>query len=278
MVINCRGQLVSLEEPLLMGILNATPDSFYKGSRVASKDALLGQAELMLKEGATILDIGGASSRPGAQEISVEEELHRVLPAVELLQQYFPTAILSVDTYRAAVAQAAFEAGAHMLNDISGGRVEADLLKVVAQAQAPYVLMHMQGSPQTMQQNPHYGDLMTTILDFFIDKIGQLQELGVKDILLDVGFGFGKTLAHNYELLANMRAFQTLNCPLLAGISRKSMIWKVLGNTPEEALNGTTALHLVALQQGAKILRVHDVKAAKEVVMLWKQLGSRVEA
>lgn len=277
MVINCRGQLLSLEDPLLMGILNTTPDSFYKGSRVASKNALLTQAEQMLKEGATILDIGGASSRPGAEPVPLEEELKRVIPAVELLQQHFPTAILSVDTYRAAVAQAAFEAGAHILNDISGGRMDADLLQTVAQAQAPYILMHMQGSPQTMQQQPQYEDLMTAVLDFFIDKIGQLQELGIKDIILDVGFGFGKTIAHNYELLANLRAFQALKYPLLAGISRKSMIWKVLENTPEQALNGTTALHMVALQQGAKILRVHDVKAAQEVLLLWKQLGSRVE-
>lgn len=277
MVINCRGQLLSLEEPLLMGILNTTPDSFYKGSRVTSKNTLLTQAEQMLKEGATILDIGGASSRPGAKPIPLEEELKRVLPAVKLLQQHFPTAILSVDTYRATVAQAAFEAGAHILNDISGGRMDADLWQTVAQAQAPYILMHMQGSPQTMQHQPQYGDLMTTVLDFFIDKIGQLQELGIKDIILDVGFGFGKTIAHNYELLANLSAFQALKHPLLAGISRKSMIWKVLENTPEQALNGTTALHMVALQQGAKILRVHDVKAAQEVLLLWKQLGSRVE-
>ncbi|MGH1336632.1 MAG: dihydropteroate synthase [Aureispira sp.] len=276
MVINCRGHLLSLEHPVLMGILNTTPDSFYKGSRVVSNEALLMQAEQMLKAGATILDIGGASSRPGAAAVSTEEELRRVLPAVEVLRAHFPAAILSVDTYSAKVAQAAFDTGAHLLNDISGGSLDQDLLQVVAAAKAPYVLMHMQGTPRTMQANPQYGDLMTTIADFFMDKIGQLQTLGVQDILLDVGFGFGKTIAHNYELLANLAAFKTLNCPLLVGISRKSMIWKLLENTPEEALNGTTALHMVALQQGAKILRVHDVQAANEVLTLWEQLGSPI--
>ena len=274
MVINCRGQLLSLERPILMGILNTTPDSFYEGSRVASQDALLKQAEQMLKAGATVLDIGGASSRPGAAEVSPEEELRRVIPAVEVLQKYFPKAILSVDTYRTKIATAAFEAGAQVLNDISGGSLDQALLEVVAKAKAPYVLMHMQGTPRTMQANPQYGDLMTTIADFFMDKIGQLQALGIQDIILDVGFGFGKTIAHNYELLANLAVFKTLNCPLLVGVSRKSMIWKVLENTPQEALNGTTALHMVALQQGAKILRVHDVQAAKEVLTLWEQLGS----
>lgn len=272
MVINCRGHLLSLERPILMGILNTTPDSFYAGSRVVSKDTLLAQAEQMLTEGATILDIGGASSRPGATEVTEEEEIARVVPAVKWLQEFFPTAILSIDTYRAAVAQAAFDAGAHILNDISGGSLDSNLLTVVAKAQAPYVLMHMQGTPHTMQDNPQYGDLMTDILDFFIDKIGQLEVVGVQDILLDVGFGFGKTIAHNYKLLANLASFQTLNYPLLIGLSRKSMIWKVLQSNPEQALNGTTALHMAALQQGAKILRVHDVRAAKEVITLWEQL------
>jgi dihydropteroate synthase len=255
-----------------MGILNVTPDSFYEGSRVATEKALLTQAEQMLAEGATILDIGGVSSRPGAAEVTLEEELKRVTPAVQLLHQHFPQAILSVDTYRAPVAQAAFDAGAHILNDISGGALDQELLQVVAAAKAPYILMHMQGTPQTMQENPQYGDLMTTILDFFIDKIGELQTLGVQDIILDVGFGFGKTIAHNYELLAHLNAFNALEHPILVGVSRKSMIWKVLENSPAEALNGTTALHMVALQQGAKILRVHDVKAAHEALLLWQQL------
>jgi dihydropteroate synthase len=258
--------------PVLMGILNVTPDSFYEGSRVATEKALLTQAEQMLAEGATILDIGGVSSRPGAAEVTLEEELKRVTPAVQLLHQHFPQAILSVDTYRAPVAQAAFDAGAHILNDISGGALDQELLQVVAAAKAPYILMHMQGTPQTMQENPQYGDLMTTILDFFIDKIGELQTLGVQDIILDVGFGFGKTIAHNYELLAHLNAFNALEHPILVGVSRKSMIWKVLENSPAEALNGTTALHMVALQQGAKILRVHDVKAAHEALLLWQQL------
>ena len=272
MFINCRGRLLSLEIPVLMGILNVTPDSFYEGSRVASQKSLLAQAEQMLVEGATILDIGGVSSRPGATIVTLEEELKRVIPAVQLLHQHFPQAILSVDTYRAPVAQAAFEAGAHILNDISGGALDPALLQTVAAAKAPYILMHMQGTPQTMQQNPQYEDLMTHILDFFIDKIGKLQALGVKDIVLDVGFGFGKTIAHNYQLLAHLNAFTALEFPILVAVSRKSMIWKVLENSPAEALNGTTALNIVALQQGAKILRVHDVKAASETLMLWQQL------
>lgn len=278
MVINCRGHLLSLERPVLMGILNTTPDSFYAGSRVASSQALLAQAGQMLEEGATILDIGGASSRPGAVLVPQEEEMARVVPAIALLAKHFPKAILSVDTYNAKVAQAALDAGAHVLNDISAGSLDQELLAVVAKAKAPYVLMHMQGTPRTMQKNPQYGDLLVEVLDFFIDKIGQLQALGIQDILLDVGFGFGKTIAHNYALLANLSAFQALNCPLFVGLSRKSMIWKVLQNSPEEALNGTSALHMVALQQGAKVLRVHDVRAAQEVLTLWEQLGRPVDA
>lgn len=270
--LNCQGRLLVLDQPIVMGILNATPDSFYQGSRVLALDALLAQAGHMLEEGATILDVGGASSRPGAAEVSEAEELGRVLPAIRALRQAYPEALLSVDTYRAAVAAAALEAGAHVINDISGGRLDGDLLRVVAEAQVPYILMHMKGRPQTMQGEAHYSALLTELLDYFVERLHHLQEQGIGDIILDVGFGFGKTREHNYELLANLREFEVLGYPMLAGISRKSMIWKTLNIRPEEALNGTTALHMVALQQGALILRAHDVKPAMETIQLYQRL------
>ena len=270
--LNCRGTLLSLEQPVVMGILNTTPDSFYSGSRVPQLEALLAQAEQMLKEGARLLDIGGASSRPGAAEVSVEEELQRVIPAIQALRDAHPTALLSVDTYRAAVAEAALEAGAHLINDISGGRLDADLLQVVAQAKVPYILMHMQGTPRTMQAQPQYNALLTDLLDYFVERLRHLSAHGIEEVVLDVGFGFGKTIAHNYELLGHLKEFQLFQRPILAGLSRKSMIWKVLQSSPAEALNGTTALHMVALQQGASILRVHDVRPAVEAIQLHQQL------
>lgn len=276
MVINCRGTLLDLTSPVIMGILNITPDSFYEASRIHSTEKLLKQVEQMLKEGATILDIGGASSRPGATAISLEEERQRVIPTIQLIAQHFPEALLSVDTYRAHIAQEAIDAGAHLVNDISASNIEEDLLDVVAKNKVPYVLMHMQGTPQNMQQAPHYEDLLVNIMDFFIQKIAVLKDKGIQDIILDVGFGFGKTLEHNYYLLNHLKDYQLLNLPMLVGISRKSMIWKALGSSPKEALNGTTALHMIALQQGANILRVHDVKAAKEAIQLHKLLASNV--
>lgn len=272
MIINCRGSLVDLSQPLIMGILNVTPDSFYAGSRLQTKDAILKSAERMLEEGAKVLDIGGASSRPGAAPVSEEAELERVIPAVELITNAFPEALISVDTYRSVVLQQAIEAGIHLVNDISASSIDDDLFDVVAASNLPYILMHMQGQPQTMQTSPQYNALLTDIMDFFIKKMTILRDKGVKDIILDVGFGFGKTIEHNYQLLNNLHVYQTLKLPLMVGLSRKSMIWKTLNCSPAEALNGTTALHMIALQQGAKILRVHDVKAAAETIKLWQLL------
>ncbi len=271
--INCRGKLLPLHPPVVMGILNVTPDSFYDGGRYLSDQAVLSQVETMLKEGASIIDVGGMSSRPGAGIISTEEELQRVLPVLESILSHFPEAVVSVDTVRSAVAEAAIQTGAHLINDISAGRIDPQMYSTVARLNVPYILMHMQGLPGTMQQAPQYQQEVTLeILDFFIDEVAKLRALGVRDIILDPGFGFGKTLDHNYQLLKNLHAFQVMDLPVLAGLSRKSMIYKLLSVTPEEALNGTTALHMVALQQGAVILRAHDVKEAVEVVRCWRQL------
>lgn len=272
LTLNCKGKLLSLETPLVMGILNITPDSFYMASRYQQIDDILQQAEKMLSEGATILDIGGMSSRPGAEIISAEEELQRVLPAIEAIIKNFPEALLSIDTVQAAVARQSVEAGAALINDISAGRLDEKMYSTVAELGVPYVLMHMQGTPRTMQQEPTYEDVSLEVLDFFIAEVGKLRALGIKDIILDPGFGFGKTLSHNYQLLKRLHVFQILELPILVGISRKSMVYKPFGGSAKEALNGTTALHLVALQQGAQLLRVHDVKEAMEVIQLWKQL------
>jgi len=271
--INCKGHLVDMSAPIVMGILNVTPDSFYDGGRLPTSGAVLSQAEKMLKEGAAMLDIGGASSRPGAAEVPETEELHRVLPAIELVLKNFPDTILSVDTWRASVAKAALDAGAGLVNDISAGRWDPAMYPTVAQTGCPYILMHTQGTPATMQTKPQYEDVVQEVLDFFVQEVGKLRVLGVHDIVLDPGFGFGKTVAHNYALLRNLHVFSTATgLPVLAGLSRKSMICKVLGVKPEHALNGTTALHMVALQQGARILRVHDVREATEVIRLYRQL------
>lgn len=268
---NCRGQLLDLSRPVVMGILNVTPDSFFDGARYSGKGAALKQVEKMLSEGAAILDVGGASSRPGAAEVSEKEELGRVVPAIEDIKSHFPEVVISIDTWRAKVARAAIEAGASIVNDISGGQFDEKIFEEVAALGTPYILMHMQGTPAAMQQNPHYDDVVTEVLDFFIQKIEKLRALGVKDIVLDPGFGFGKTVEHNYQLLKNLHVFRNVTgLPVLAGISRKSMICKVLKVNPEHALNGTTALHMVALQQGAKILRAHDVREAMEVIKLWE--------
>lgn len=273
--INCRGRLLDLSAPVVMGILNRTPDSFYDGGKLDAPDAVLHQAEKMLSEGAALLDIGGASSRPGAQEVPEEEEMRRILPAIEVVLKHYPDAILSVDTWRASVAHAALDAGAAIINDISAGAWDKDMYPTVAKMGSPYILMHMQGTPRTMQQAPEYTDVVQEVLDFFIQEVGMLRALGVRDIVLDPGFGFGKTVEHNYALLKNMDVFSSvLGLPVLAGISRKSMICKVLGVKPEQALNGTTALHVVALQQGARILRVHDVREAVEVVRIHAQINT----
>ena len=269
--LHCQGRLLDLSRPVVMGILNLTSDSFYDGGRYTEEVSMMKQAEKMLAEGAALLDIGGASSRPGATEVNETEELRRVVRAMETLQKHFPEALISVDTWRASVARAAIEAGAGIINDISAGRLDPEMYPTVSRLKVPYVLMHMHGRPATMQQKPHYEDVVTEILDFFMEETQKLRALGVVDIVLDPGFGFGKNLAHNYTLLRNLHIFSAVTgLPVLAGISRKSMIYKPLGITAAEALNGTSALHMVALQQGARILRVHDVREAIEVVRLWE--------
>jgi dihydropteroate synthase len=272
--LNCKGHLLDLTEPIVMGILNVTPDSFYKGSRIKTKNALLKQTERMLTEGAEIVDIGGMSSRPGAEIITEKEELSRVLPAIKAVLKEFPEALISIDTIRASVAQASIDEGARLINDITAGRFDAKMFETIAAMKnVPYILMHMKGdSPATMQRDAHYDNIALEILDFFIEKIGILRGLGVKDIILDVGFGFGKTVDHNFTLLQKLHVFKILEIPILAGLSRKGMIWKTLNITADDALNGTTVLNTIALQQGAKILRVHDVKAAVETIQLFLKL------
>lgn len=272
MTINCRGRLLSLENPVVMGVLNLTSDSFFDGGRYATEAAALNRVERMLSEGAAIIDIGGMSSRPGAEIISEEEELQRVMPHLESILFRFPEALISIDTVWAKVAGEAVNAGAAMINDISAGKIDPEMYRTAAQTGAPYVLMHMQGTPRDMQRTPVYEDVVRETLDFFITEIGKLRVAGVKDIILDPGFGFGKTVEHNYRLLNNLHVFQIPGLPVLTGLSRKSMICKVLKVNPDEALNGTTALHMVALQQGSRILRVHDVREAVEVIKLWQQL------
>lgn len=272
--LNCKGRLLSLERPVVMGILNTTPDSFYDGGRHQNLDAALRQTEQMLSEGATIIDVGGMSSRPGAEQISIQEELRRVLPVTQAIAGRFPEAFISIDTVHAETAREAVAAGACMVNDISAGRLTEGMYETVAELEVPYILMHMQGRPETMQQQPQYEDVVREVLDFMIAEAGRLRAAGVKDILLDPGFGFGKTIAHNFQLLQNLHVMSILPYPVLAGISRKSMICRSLGIPPEEALNGTTALHVVALQQGARVLRVHDVAEAVQVMRLWELLQS----
>lgn len=275
--INCQGRLLDLSSPLVMGILNVTPDSFFENSRVNDVLLLLEQAEKQLKEGASILDIGGMSTRPGAEMISEMAELNRILPAIRTIVRAFPEAIVSVDTFRASIARACINEGAHIINDISGGSLDDKMYETVADLNVPYILMHTKGTPQTMQSLAHYDDIALEILDYFIKRVGILRGLGVKDIILDVGFGFAKNTDQNFELLKKLSVFKILECPILAGISRKGMIWKTLGITPEEALNGTTVAHVFALQGGAKILRVHDVKEAVETIRIFEKFQKTAE-
>jgi dihydropteroate synthase len=271
--INCKGKLLDLSTPKIMGILNVTPDSFFDGGRYNSVDNALFQVEKMLGEGADIIDVGGMSSRPGAEVISTEEELRRVIPIVKAIQMRFSDAILSIDTVKAEVAKQAIEAGGRLVNDISAGQFDAQLYETVARLNVPYFLMHMNGTPKTMQHNPEYDNVVTHVTDFFIREVGILRALGVKDIILDVGFGFGKTIEHNYQLLKKLQDFKIFDLPLLVGVSRKSMIYKFLDIEPESALNATSALHFLALQNGGNLLRVHDVKEAKEVIQLWQKIN-----
>lgn len=270
--INCGGRLLDLSTPKIMGILNTTPDSFFDGGKYRTIPEIVDQAGKMLEAGADIIDIGGMSSRPGAQLIPVSEELDRVLPAVEAILTHFPNTIISIDTVRSEVVRQTIATGAHLINDISAGTIDDKLFETVAELNCPYILMHMLGTPADMQQQPDYPDVVVSVMDYLIEKMGRLRALGVKDILIDPGFGFGKTLEHNYTLLKNLSAFNILEVPILVGLSRKSMIHRLLEVTPQTALNGTTALHMVALQNGAKILRVHDVKEAREVVKIFEMV------
>jgi dihydropteroate synthase len=274
-LLNGAGWQIDLSTPAVMGILNITPDSFYDGGKYRNNETLLFQAEKMLNEGAAILDIGAVSSRPGAEEVPEDTELERLLPALENLLSAFPDAVISVDTYRSNVARIAVEAGAHIINDISGGTFDEKMFRTVADLNVPYVLMHIKGTPQNMQNNPQYVDVVQEVKYFFKKQLRKLGNTGVtENIILDPGFGFGKTLENNYELLKDLSAFTDLGYPVLAGVSRKSMINKVLQTTPDTALNGTTVLNTIALLNGAGILRVHDVKEAVEAVRLVEFYGS----
>jgi len=267
--LNCSGRLLVVDKPVVMGIINVTPDSFYPGSRVAP-DAVLMQAERMLQQGAAILDVGGQSTRPGSERVSEEEEIERVVPAIEAIMRQFPGTLISVDTYHAAVAAAAVAAGAGIVNDISSGDMDKDMLSTVGKLHVPYISMHMKGTPDNMQQQPVYENVTLEVLDHFIQKIAACRQAGIRDIILDPGIGFGKTFAHNFELIRNLKVFAELGKPVLLGVSRKSTIYRTLGVTADEALNGTTVLNTIGVMQGAMILRVHDVKEAVEVVKLYE--------
>nr|WP_314687195.1 dihydropteroate synthase [uncultured Porphyromonas sp.] len=274
LTLNLSGQLLSLERAVVMGIINVTPDSFYSTSRIAGEQELRTRIDTLLREGASIADLGAYSSRPGAEEVSAQEEMRRLAPALRILRDEYPALPVSVDTFRADVARwAVQEYGVAMINDISGGALDPQMYSTIAELQVPYILMHMRGTPQTMGELTDYQDLILDLIDYFIQRVGQLTELGVHDIVLDPGFGFSKTLEQNYELLARMSDLGTvLPQPLLVGISRKSMIYRLLGQTPEEALNGTSILHAFALERGAKILRVHDVAPAVEAIRLYEAM------
>ena len=262
-----------IDRPWIMGIMNMTPDSFFAGSRVEpTVDNALWLAERMVAEGAEMLDIGGYSSRPGAAEVSAEEEISRTVPYIEAIKKRFPETLISIDTFRSGVAKEAINAGADIVNDISAGDLDGAMLETVGTLGVPYIAMHMKGSPQTMQELATYTDITKEICYFFSKKLEECQKFGIKDVIIDPGFGFAKTLEQNYEILRNLAYFKTIECILLVGLSRKSMIYKKLGIRPEDALNGTTALHMFSLLQGANILRVHDVKAAKETIELYNQL------
>ncbi|WP_317468720.1 dihydropteroate synthase [Bacteroides hominis] len=273
--LNVNGRLLDLSTPQVMGILNVTPDSFYAGSRSRTEAEIAARACQILNEGASIIDIGAYSSRPNAEHISPEEEMQRLRTGLEILNRNHPDAIISVDTFRAEVArQCVEEYGAAIINDISAGEMDEQMFPTVARLNVPYIMMHMQGTPQNMQKEPHYENLLKEVFMYFARKVRQLRDLGMKDIILDPGFGFGKTLEHNYELMAHLEEFGIFELPLLVGVSRKSMIYRLFGATPQEALNGTTVLDTVALMKGADILRVHDVREAVEAVRLIEKLKS----
>ncbi len=270
--LNCRGTLVDLKTPIVMGILNVTEDSFSDGGKFTSPDASMQQVATMLQEGATIIDIGGQSSRPGAKQLSPDEEWTQVEPHLRRLIKTFPQAIFSIDTFYSQVARQSLDLGVHMINDISAWQTDAELLSVVVEYQVPYVLMHMQGTPGTMQQDPSYEDVIVDVLDFMIDRLRTLMEHSVHDVIIDPGFGFGKTIDHNFRLLKNLNAFKILEKPILAGLSRKSMIGRALDDAKRDRENSTTVLHTLALQGGAKILRAHHVQNAMECIQIWNRM------
>ena len=273
--INVNGQLMELQSPQVMGILNITPDSFYAGSRKQTEADILSRTRQILEEGASIIDIGAYSSRPNADHISPDDEMQRLRTALHLINRDFPDAVISIDTFRADVARMCVEEyGAAIINDISAGQMDEQMFTTIAQLGVPYIIMHMQGTPQDMQTNPHYENLLKEVFFYFSEKVQRLRDLGVKDIILDPGFGFGKTLEHNYQLMNHLEEFSVFDLPLLVGISRKSMIYKLLESTPEEALNGTSILNTIALLKGANFLRVHDVKAATEAIAIVQKMKS----
>ncbi|MFK8058846.1 MAG: dihydropteroate synthase [Polaribacter sp.] len=274
MTINCKGNLVDLSSPKVMGILNITPDSFFDGGKYKNESDILRQTEKMLLEGATFIDVGAYSSRPGAKHISEEEELLRITPVINLLVDKFPKIIISADTFRSKVAKETINAGATIINDISGGKMDTKMFETVANLQVPYILMHMLGTPQNMQKDPIYKDVTKEIISFFAEQIFKLHQLKLNDVIIDVGFGFGKTIAHNFEILQNLSLFKSLDTPILAGISRKSMLYKTLDISTQEALNATTSANTIALLNGANILRVHDVKEAVEAIKIVQQISN----
>lgn len=272
MTINCNGQLIDLSSPKVMGILNVTPDSFFDGGRFISEKLVLQRVEKMLEEGATFIDVGGYSSKPDATFVTSQEEKARVLPIITAIVQHFPEAIVSIDTFRSDVAQLCLDQGAALVNDIAAGMLDPLMLKIVANYKVPYIMMHMKGTPQNMTTLTTYEDVAKEVLHYFSERVAVARSIGISDIIVDPGFGFAKTIDQNYELLSHLDHFRILDLPVLAGVSRKSMIYKTLGVSPDEALNGTTVLHTIALQKGAAILRVHDVKEAVEVIKLCQKI------
>jgi dihydropteroate synthase len=274
MTINCKGQLIDLTKPKVMGILNLTPNSFFDGGKYKNEAEIIEQVQKMLSEGATFIDIGAYSSKPNAEFVSIEEEMARIVPVVDLLVQQFPGILISIDTFRSQVAEACIQKGAALINDISAGKLDDAMLGVVAKYNVPYIMMHMRGTPQTMSTLTQYEDVVKEVLMYFSERITAARSLGINDLIVDPGFGFAKTLEQNYELLQKMELFQQLNLPILAGFSRKSMIYKTLNNNASESLNGTTALNIISLLKRASILRVHDVKEAVECVTLFNKMNS----
>lgn len=275
MTINCKGQLIDLASPKVMGILNVTPNSFFDGGKYKTESVILSQVGKMLTDGATFIDVGAYSSKPSAEFVSEKEELNRIVPVVNLILEKFPDCLISIDTFRSEVAKVCLENGAAIINDISAGNLDDKMLETIAKYNVPYIMMHMRGTPQTMQTMANYDNIVKEMLFYFSERVAKARSYGINDLIIDPGFGFAKTLEQNYEVLQKLELFEMLELPLLAGFSRKSMIYKTLHSTAEEALNGTSVLNTIALTKGAKILRVHDVKEAMECVTLFNKLNNQ---